>query len=82
LRASELCDLQWSQVELATGRLHVRRAKNGSPSKRLKRQQPERKEKYRERQCQANRKQHYKLSKPSARHDVQRQRNECDLLPA
>ena len=32
LRASEVCDLQWSQVELATGRLHVRRAKNGSPS--------------------------------------------------
>ena len=32
LRASELCDLQWSQVERATGRLHVRRAKNGSPS--------------------------------------------------
>ena len=32
LWASELCDLQWSQVELATGRLHVRRAKNGSPS--------------------------------------------------
>jgi integrase len=32
LRASELCDLLWSQVELATGRLHVRRAKNGSPS--------------------------------------------------
>src|SRR5262249_51567487 len=31
LRASELCDLQWSQVELTTGRLHVRRAKNGSP---------------------------------------------------
>ena len=26
LRASELCDLQWSQVELTTGRLHVRRA--------------------------------------------------------
>jgi len=32
LRASELCDLQWSQVELTTGRLHVRRAKSGSPS--------------------------------------------------
>jgi hypothetical protein len=32
LRASELCDLQWSQVELNTGCLHVRRAKNGSPS--------------------------------------------------
>jgi site-specific recombinase XerD len=32
LRASELCDLQWSQVELTTGRLPVRRAKNGSPS--------------------------------------------------
>ena len=31
-RACELCDLQWSQVELTTGRLHVRRAKNGSPS--------------------------------------------------
>ena len=27
LRASELCDLHWSQVELATARLHVRRAK-------------------------------------------------------
>ena len=26
LRASELCDLQWSQVELSAGRLHVRRA--------------------------------------------------------
>ena len=32
LRAFELCDLQWSQIELATGRLHVRRVKNGSPS--------------------------------------------------
>jgi site-specific recombinase XerD len=32
LRAYELCDLQWSQVELAMGRLHVHRAKNGSPS--------------------------------------------------
>jgi integrase len=32
LRASELCDLLWSQVELQTGRLHVRRAKSGSPS--------------------------------------------------
>src|SRR5262245_18896967 len=32
LRASELCDLRWSQVELSTGRLHVPRAKNGSPS--------------------------------------------------
>jgi integrase len=30
LRASELCDLQW--IELATGRVPVRRAKNGSPS--------------------------------------------------
>jgi len=32
LRASELCDLHWHQVELRAGRLHVRRAKNGSPS--------------------------------------------------
>ena len=32
LRASELSDLRWSEVELATGRLHVRRVKNGSPS--------------------------------------------------
>src|SRR5262245_15181457 len=43
----------------------------------LKRQQPERKEKYRERQCRANREQHHKLSKLSARHDTQRQRSEC-----
>jgi integrase len=32
LRASELCDLQWHQVELAAGRLHVRRTKRGTPS--------------------------------------------------
>jgi type 1 fimbriae regulatory protein FimB/type 1 fimbriae regulatory protein FimE len=32
LRASEVCDLQWHQVELATGRLHVRRSKRGIPS--------------------------------------------------
>ena len=32
LRAAELCDLQWSQVELAAGRLHVRRVKSGMPS--------------------------------------------------
>ena len=32
LRASEVCDLQWHQVELNQGRMHVRRAKNGTPS--------------------------------------------------
>ena len=32
LRASEACDLQWHQVELDQGRMHVRRAKNGTPS--------------------------------------------------
>ena len=32
LRAGELCDLQWHQIELAAGRLHVRRVKNGTPS--------------------------------------------------
>jgi type 1 fimbriae regulatory protein FimB/type 1 fimbriae regulatory protein FimE len=32
LRASEVCDLQWHQVELATGRLHVRPSKRGKPS--------------------------------------------------
>jgi type 1 fimbriae regulatory protein FimB/type 1 fimbriae regulatory protein FimE len=31
-RACELCDLRWHQIELGTGRLHVRRAKNGTPS--------------------------------------------------
>jgi type 1 fimbriae regulatory protein FimB/type 1 fimbriae regulatory protein FimE len=52
LRASELCDLQWHQVELNTGRLHVRRSKRGTPSvhpiqgdeiralRRLQREQP------------------------------------------
>jgi integrase len=29
LRASELCGLQWSDVELETGNLHLRRAKGG-----------------------------------------------------
>ena len=33
LRASELCSLRWgTQVDLAHGRLHVVRAKNGMPS--------------------------------------------------
>jgi integrase len=32
LRAAELCDLRWDQVEFQTGRLHVRRRKNGTPS--------------------------------------------------
>jgi len=32
LRASEVCDLQWHQIELAAGRLHVRRSKRGTPS--------------------------------------------------
>jgi integrase len=32
LRASELCSLRWEQVDLAHGRLHVTRLKNGVPS--------------------------------------------------
>jgi integrase len=52
LRAGELCDLQWHQVELAADRLHVRRSKRGTPSvhpiqgdeiralRRLQREQP------------------------------------------
>ena len=32
LRASELCSLQWSDVEFASGTLHLRRAKGGQPS--------------------------------------------------
>src|SRR5258708_38100729 len=32
LRASEGCDLQWHQVELAAGRLHVRRSNRGTPA--------------------------------------------------
>src|SRR5262245_10844476 len=32
LRASEVCDLQWQQIELSEGCLHVHRVKNGIPS--------------------------------------------------
>src|SRR6266571_9282098 len=32
LRASEICGLEWQQIELDQGRLHVRRAKRGTPS--------------------------------------------------
>jgi integrase len=32
LRATELCDLEWSQVHFDTATLHVRRAKNGKPA--------------------------------------------------
>src|SRR4029434_8647314 len=31
-RASEVCDLQWQQIELSEGRLHVHRVKNGIAS--------------------------------------------------
>jgi integrase len=32
LRAAELCDLRWDQVEFGAAVLHVRRVKNGTPS--------------------------------------------------
>ena len=32
LRASELCDLEWSQIDFRAATLHVRRAKNGKPA--------------------------------------------------
>jgi integrase len=32
LRATEACDLEWSQVEFETATLHVRRVKNGKPA--------------------------------------------------
>ena len=32
LRASELVDLRWDQIELVSGTLHVRRVKQGTPS--------------------------------------------------
>src|SRR5262249_32120605 len=32
MRASEVCSLEWHQIELDLGRLHVRRAKRGTPS--------------------------------------------------
>src|SRR3974377_1952959 len=32
LRASELVDLRWDQVEFKTATLHIRRVKQGSPS--------------------------------------------------
>ena len=32
LRVSEVCSLRWDQVDLGQGMLHVRRAKNGTPS--------------------------------------------------
>src|SRR5262245_24277746 len=32
LRAAELCDLRWEQVEFETAVLHIRRRKNGTPS--------------------------------------------------
>ena len=32
LRASEVCGLQWSDVEFETGSLHLRKAKGGSTS--------------------------------------------------
>jgi integrase len=32
LRAAEVCDLRWDQVEFARAVLHVRRVKNGTPS--------------------------------------------------
>jgi integrase len=32
LRAAEICDLRWEQVDFKTATLHVRRVKNGTPA--------------------------------------------------
>jgi integrase len=32
LRAIELCDLRWDQIDLSSGKIHVRRVKNSAPS--------------------------------------------------
>ena len=32
-RAAEACDLRWDQVDLSAAVLHVRRVKNGTPSR-------------------------------------------------
>jgi type 1 fimbriae regulatory protein FimB/type 1 fimbriae regulatory protein FimE len=32
LRASEACDLEWSQIDFDTATMHVRRLKNGKPA--------------------------------------------------
>jgi integrase len=32
LRASEACDLEWSQIDFDTATMHVRRVKNGKPA--------------------------------------------------
>src|SRR5437764_10490070 len=32
LRAAEVCDLRWEQIDFKTASLHVRRLKNGTPS--------------------------------------------------
>lgn len=32
LRVAELCDLRWDQIDLAGGKIHVRRVKNSAPS--------------------------------------------------
>src|SRR5437667_2003116 len=42
LRASEVCDLQWQQIELSEGRLHVHRVKNGVWRPRARRRRPRR----------------------------------------
>src|SRR5436853_7341635 len=41
LRASELCEMQWSQVELNAGRLHVRHPLQGNEIRALRRLQRE-----------------------------------------
>ena len=35
LRAAEVCDLRWEQIDFATATLHVRRIKNGTPANSL-----------------------------------------------
>ena len=42
LRASEVCDLQWQQIELSGGRLHVQRVKNGIASAQGAKERPSR----------------------------------------
>jgi hypothetical protein len=70
--AAALSELAQELKQQRSNQGKPRKSRERKQRKPLKRQQPERKGKYRERQCRANRKQHHKLSKLSARHDTQR----------
>ena len=70
VQRKDVIEMRISRAFCGYQRMRAKGDEGPNRRKPLERQQPERKEKYRERQCRADRQQHQKLSDLNARHDM------------